>query len=281
MTYSNHEQKIVGVIGGRGAFGQWCVRLFERHGHSVLVSDKDTELSNADLVRASAIVVVAVPIGVTQAVLEEVARIVTADQVVIDLTSVKSPFVATLRALLSEVLSLHPMFSPIVSSHVGQSCVACRIRVGELSTYVEKLLRSEGLNLVEMSADVHDRMMAVIQGLTHFQAIAAAHCMLSLGFSPEESLPIASPVYRLRLDMIGRIIAQDPRLYAEIQMYNPYVGDVLAELEKSSTLLGTLVKERDIPGFVAEFEAIREAFGTFTKTALEESDRVIRALAEK
>ncbi len=281
MTYSNKEQKIVGVIGGRGAFGQWCVRLFERHGHSVLVSDRDTELSNTDLVRASTIVVIAVPIGGTQAVLEEVAGAVTTAQVVIDLTSVKSPFVTTLRALPSEVLSLHPMFSPIVSSHVGQSCIVYRVRRGELSRYVEQLLAEEGLNLVEMEAELHDRMMAVIQGLTHFQAIAAAHCMRSLGFSPEESLPSASPVYRLRLDMIGRIIAQDPRLYAEIQMYNPYVGDVLAELERSSTLLGTLVKERDIPGFVSEFEAIRRSFGTFTETALEESDRVIRALADK
>lgn len=281
MTYSNKEQKIVGVIGGRGAFGQWCVRLFERHGHSVLVSDRDTELSNIDLVRASTIVVIAVPIGVTQAVLEEVAGAVTTAQVVIDLTSVKSLFVTTLRALPSEVLSLHPMFSPIVSSHVGQSCIVYRVRRGELSRYVEQLLAEEGLNLVEVEAELHDRMMAVIQGLTHFQAIAAAHCMRSLGFSPEESLPSASPIYRLRLDMIGRIIAQDPRLYAEIQMYNPYVGDVLAELERSSTLLGTLVKERDIPGFVSEFEAIRRSFGTFTETALEESDRVIRALADK
>jgi prephenate dehydrogenase len=172
------------------------------------------------------------------------------------------------------------MFSPIVSSHKGQSCVVCRLRGGELSAYVEEVLKSEDLKLVEMEFEDHDRMMAVIQGLTHFQAIAAAHCMRSLGFSPEASLPIASPVYRLRLDMIGRIIAQDPRLYAEIQMYNPYVVEVLEELARSSVLLGSLIKQHDTQGFIAEFEAIRESFGAFTKTALEESDRVIRALVQ-
>jgi prephenate dehydrogenase len=281
MTYSNDERKRVGVIGGKGAFGQWCVRLFERYGHPVLVSDMNTELSNTDLVRASSIVVVAVPIGVTQAVLQQVAGVVTSEQVVIDLTSVKSPFVATLRAIPSEVLSLHPMFSPTLSSHVGQSCAVCRVRAGGLSAYVEELLEREGLRLVDMEPEEHDRMMAVVQGLTHFQAIAAAHCMRSLGFSPEATLPIASPVYRLRLDMIGRIIAQDPRLYAEIQMYNPYVREVLDELERSSALLSALVREQDVPAFVGEFQAIREAFGSFTDRALEESDRVIRALVEK
>jgi prephenate dehydrogenase len=281
VTDSANEKPNVGVIGARGAFGRWCVRLFEQHGYTVFSSDTDTELSNTDVVQASKIVLLAVPIGVTQRVLEEVSVALTADQILIDLTSVKSPFVSALHALQSQVLSLHPMFSPIVSSYVGQSCVVCRIRAGELSIKVENLLKSQGLTLVEMSADAHDRMMAVVQGLTHFQAIAAAHCMRSLGFSPEDSMPIASPVYRIRLDMIGRIVAQDPRLYAEIQMYNPYVGGVLAELEKSSALLGALVKQRDVSGFVTEFEAIQKSFGTFAKTALDESDRVIRALVAK
>lgn len=139
----------------------------------------------------------------------------------------------------------------------------------------------EGLQLVPMESDAHDRMMAVIQGLTHFQAIAAAHCMRSIGFDPEASLASASPVYRLRLDMIGRIIAQDPRLYAEIQMYNPYVTDVLTELERSSALLSSLVRQHDVQGFVSEFQSVQAAFGSFTSKALAESDRVIRALDKK
>ncbi len=281
MTYPSSKGKDVGVIGGQGAFGQWFVRLFERYGYEVVVSDQHTQISNSELVRASKIVVVAVPIGATRAVLQEVAEVVRSEQLVIDLTSVKSPFVETLRALPSEVLSLHPMFSPIVSSHAGQSCVVNRLRVGELSACVEELLIREQLKLVEMEAEPHDRMMAVLQGLTHFQAIAAAHCMRSLGFSPDTSLQIASPVYRLRLDMIGRIIGQNPRLYAEIQMYNPYVREVLEELERSSTLLASLIKEHDTHGFIAEFEASRDAMGGFAKIALKESDRVIRALIER
>jgi prephenate dehydrogenase len=281
MHGATSEAKRVGVIGGKGAFGQWCVRLFKRYGHEVLVSDKDTDLSTTDLVRASAIVVVAVPIGVTESVLREVAGCVQPHQIVIDLTSVKSPFAELLRALTSEVLSLHPMFSPKLSEHAGQTCIVCRMRGGELSSYVEEILAREGLKLVPMDSDSHDRMMAVVQGLTHFQAIAAAHCMHALGFDPHESLTSASPVYRLRLDMIGRILAQDPRLYAEIQMYNPYVKEVLTELERSSALLGRMVSERDVQGFVSEFRGVQEAFASFTSKALEESDRLIRALAKE
>jgi prephenate dehydrogenase len=123
--------------------------------------------------------------------------------------------------------------------------------------------------------------MAVVQGLTHFQAIAAAHAMATLEFIPEDTLESASPVYRLRLAMVGRILAQNPRLYAEIQVYNPYVREVLVALEESSRLLQGFVERRDVDGFVAEFERARDALGTFRERALEESNALIQALAKR
>jgi prephenate dehydrogenase len=270
----------VGVIGGRGAFGQWMVQFFERAGHPVLLSDKGSELSNSDLARSCTIVVVAVPISSTEGVLREIAQCIDSQTLLIDLTSVKLPFLQLQQQLPCEVLSLHPMFSPRLGAHRGQSCVVCRVKVGGRSGYVERLLEAEGLTLVSMDSDAHDRMMAVVQGLTHFQAIAAAHCMRALGFDPSASISSASPVYRLRLSMIGRILAQDARLYAEIQTYNPYVAQVLTVLEQSSALLGAKVKAKDIEGFIAEFEGVKSAFADFTREAFEESDRLIRVLAD-
>lgn len=274
------DKERVGVIGGCGAFGQWMAQFFERAGHPISLSDKGSELSNSDLARSCKIVVVAVPISATQDVLREIASCIDSQSLLIDLTSVKLPFLQLQQQLPCEVLSLHPMFSPKLGAHRGQSCVVCRVKAGEQSGYVEQLLETEGLTLVSMDSDTHDRMMAVVQGLTHFQAIAAAHCMRALGFDPGASIPSASPVYRLRLSMIGRILAQDARLYAEIQTYNPYVAQVLTALEQSSALLSAMVKAKDIEGFVAEFEDIQSAFADFTREAFEESDRLIRVLAE-
>jgi prephenate dehydrogenase len=126
-----------------------------------------------------------------------------------------------------------------------------------------------------MSTESHDRMMAVVQGLTHFQAIAAAHCMATLGFNPDESWRFASPVYRLRLAMIGRILAQNPRLYAEIQIFNPFVRDVLQTLSRSHETLARFVELKDVDGFVREFERVRESLGSFSQRALEETARML------
>lgn len=261
MVFKGTVPNVVGIIGGKGQFGVWTKGLFERHGCSCIESDLDSELSNIDLASRSDVIVVSVPIGATEDVLREIAPALTAEKLVFDLASVKSPLVGVLTSLPSEVLSLHPMFSPKVRSLEGQTCVVCPIREGKLSPFVEYVFAAAGISLARMSPEEHDRMMAVVQGITHFQAIAAAHCMMSLGVDLAKSLQVASPVYRLRLGMIGRVLSQDPKLYAEIQIYNPYVQAVLQQLELSSRMLTGLVTARDVAGFEREFRAAHDALG--------------------
>lgn len=268
----------IGIIGGRGRFGEWLRGLFEKNGYEVTIADVGTSMTNREVARSADIVCVSVPIGVTLEVLKEIAPELGADKLVVDLTSVKTHLVPVLKAMQCEVLSLHPMFAPSLRSYVGQTCAVCRIRSGHQAGYIEALFSREGVSLVEMTPDEHDRMMAVIQGLTHFQALAAAHCMMQMGFDPQSSLTVSSPVYRLRMLMIGRILAQDPNLYAEIQVLNPYVKEVLKELGKSSALLEGKISEADVAGFVAECTRIRETFGSFPDRALQESNQVIENL---
>jgi prephenate dehydrogenase len=259
---------IVGVIGGEGQLGRWAAELFREAGCCVRISDLDTEISPTDLVREVDIVIVSVPIGVTEAVVQEISPLLRADQLVVDLTSVKTPFVPLMEMSKAEVLSLHPMFAPSLTVANGQTCIVCPVRRGEKASWFERIVRTAGLHIVEMSPDVHDKTMAVVQGMTHFQAIVAGHCMAALGFEPTESLAFASPVYKARLAMIGRILAQSPKLYAEIQIFNPYVKEVLKQLQSSSEALAQLVEAKDVDGFVREFSRVRDALGAFSAESL-------------
>lgn len=259
----------VGIIGGRGQLGSWCGKLFRDLGCSVLVADVGTELTTSALVSQVEVVVVTVPIGVTGEVIKEISPQLREEQLLVDLTSVKTPFVPEMERSKAEVLSVHPMFAPSLASTAGQSCVVCRVRVGCKSRWFEDVLRGAGLRLVEMTPDAHDRTMAIVQGLTHFQAIVAGHCMAAMGFQPSESLATASPVYKARLAMIGRILSQNPRLYAEIQIFNPYVRSVLSQVQRSSEKLAGFVEARDVEGFAQEFVRVREALGGFCEQSLE------------
>lgn len=264
------ESLKVGIIGGRGQLGAWCAGLFQRRGDAVLIADFGTELSNRDTAVRADIIVVSVPIGVTRTVLDEIVEVVRPDQLLVDLTSVKTPFTSMMEKGASEVLSVHPMFNPHLSVTQDQTCVVCPVRVGERAHIFEQVLRDEGLRLVSMTPEAHDRMMAIVQGLTHFQAMTAAHCMEALHFKPGETLQSASPVYRLRLAMIGRILAQNPRLYAEIQVYNPFVKGVLEQLRRSNERLLSLIVAEDVEGLVAEFTRVRDELGGFGERSVQE-----------
>ena len=172
---ANNEQLSVGIIGGKGQLGRWCAEVFQRRGYPLLIADRETELTNLGLVAQSSIVVVSVPIGVTGTVLREIQGSLRPDQLVVDLTSVKTPFVPLMEGSRAEVLSIHPMFAPSLSSKSGQTCISCDVRGGKIADTFLAVLRDEGLRLVSMSPVAHDKMMAVVQGLTHFQDIAAAH----------------------------------------------------------------------------------------------------------
>lgn len=270
----------VGIIGGRGKFGQWFERLFRERGYDVLVSDLGTELSNSNLARQCTIVILSVPMSATEAVVHEIQPVMAPDALLVELTSVKTPFVELFSQSACEVLSLHPLFAPSLLSSHGQRCTVWHPRSGVHAPLIEGFLRDEGIALIAMAPDTHDRMMAVVQGITHFQAIAAAHCMMTLGFPLEESLTVASPVYRLRLAMVGRILAQDSSLYAEIQTFNPYVPKVLAALESSSNLLRSFVEQGDALTFAREAHTAADSFGPFVHEAMTESSVVIQALQE-
>ena len=87
--------------------------------------------------------------------------------------------------------------------------------------FFKDLFEEQGARVTITTADEHDRMMAVIQGLTHFKAILLAGTMRRLGISPADTESYISPVYRIETGIAGRLLAQNPELYADILCMNP------------------------------------------------------------
>ena len=123
--------------------------------------------------------------------------------------------------------------------------------------------------------------MAVIQGLVHFSTITVSHALKEMEIDIKDSLDYASPIYKLRLDMLGRILNQDPELYADIEILNPEVKNAIkAYLDSSEKLLKTIVK-KDREGFINYFKESADYLGDFKKEAEKESDYLIEKMVKK
>ncbi len=275
------EKSIIGIVGGNGKMGTWFRRFFEDEGYTVLISDKDTELSNAELVKKSDVVLFSVPIDVTSEVIESVLPESREAQLWMDTTSIKALSVPVMRRSKAEVLGMHPMFGPSISSLKGQTLILCEDRIEKWSGWFGGIVQKHEGRIKKTTAKEHDKMMATIQGLTHFSLISLGYAFKELGLDIEESLEYTSPIYRMRLDMVGRILAQDPRLYADIAILNPETQEVMRSYINSIMKLYMLIKDEDTGRFMEFFRESADHLGGFRQKAMEESTYLIRRLVEK
>lgn len=279
------EPKSVAVIGGRGGMGSLLGRLFGDLGHAVLIADVDTPLTPEEAARSADVIVISVPIGVTEEVIRRLGPHVRAEALLMDVTSIKEP---PLRAMMeatahtgASVVGTHPMFGPGVHSLQGQRVVLCRGRGETWFDWLAKMLSARGLVLTEADPREHDRAMGLVQVLTHFQTQVLGLALSRLGVDLRETLRFTSPAYLMELYVAARHFAQSPRLYGPIEMLNPIRDDVTGAFIAAAQELSGILHRGDQPAFEAMFAEVRRFFGDFTDEALVQSSFLIDRVVER
>jgi Prephenate dehydrogenase len=273
---------LAGIIGGTGQMGRFFAGVFEAAGWETIVSGTKTSLTNQDVAEMADLVMVSVPIRATVGVIREVAPILSEEQVFCDLTSLK---VEPVRAMLSsraEVIGLHPMFGPGAASLRGQTIVATPARCGkETLEGLLSVFRDQGAAITLSTPEDHDRMMAVIQGLTHFGTLAKAEAIRRTGADVAETLLFTSPVYRIEMGLVGRLLAQDAGLYGDMLQMNSAVPEVLAQFEEAVRTLREIVESGDDERFRAFFMENAGHYASYLRTATVETDDLVNHVVNR
>lgn len=276
------EPKTVAVIGGKGGMGACMASLFTQLGHHLLVADLNTEITPEQATKQADVVIISVPIEVTEEVIRRVGPLVREDALMMDVTSIKtSPVETMMECCRGSVIGTHPLFSPSVHSLQGQRVVLCRGRGDEWLIWLKQMFRARGLVLMESTPQDHDRAMSIVQVLVHFSTEVMGQTLSQLGVGIEETLQFTSPVYLMELLMTARHFAQSPELYASIEMSNPDTSVVTDAFINAASQLHTVLKEKDRKKFVKLFEQTCDYFGPFTVQALEQSSFLIDRLVER
>jgi prephenate dehydrogenase len=287
----------IAIIGGSGEFGRVFARLFKEDGHEVVITGRDRtkgkrvakELEveftndNAGATQKADIVIISVYIDSTLEVIEEVAPHVRPGCLLMDFTSVK---IEPCRAMEenaakgAEIIGTHPMFGPRVASLEGQAVIVVPVRAKKWKKFLLDFLSRHKARVFETTADEHDMVMAVVQGLTHFAYISTASTLRALDVDVKDSRNFASPIYILMLDLIARIVGQSPQLYASIQMHNPHIVKVHRTFIEQASKLGNIVAEKDTGAFTKLMTDAAKHVGDLD-ASMGRSDKAILALNEE
>ncbi|WP_024549738.1 bifunctional chorismate mutase/prephenate dehydrogenase [Siccibacter turicensis] len=259
------------IVGGGGQMGRLFEKMLTLSGYQVRILEKADWDNAPALLQDAGMVIVSVPIHVTEEVIAALPPL-PSDCILVDLASVKSgPLQAMLNAHSGPVLGLHPMFGPDSGSLAKQVVVYCDGREPQAYQWLLEQIQVWGARLHRISAVEHDQNMAFIQALRHFATFAYGLHLAEENVQLEQLLALSSPIYRLELAMVGRLFAQDPQLYADIIMSS---GDNLALIKRYYTRFGeaiALLEQSDKQAFISSFRKVEHWFGDYATRFQSES----------
>lgn len=270
------------IVGGNGGMGRIFSRYFEASGYKVFSFGHRGWDKAPEYLKNAKVVIVTVPIDVTVEVIQKLSPLLREDQLLCDFTSVKTPIVdAMMKYHKGPVLGLHPMFGPDVKSLVKQVIVTVPQRDEKASEFLVEQFRIWGAKIVKSEAADHDKAMSIIQALRHFGTYSYGSFLQSLNPDLKRLIELSSPIYRMELMMVGRLFAQDPRLYGDIIMSSDANLELIEKFVRSLSKDLSIVKDKDLDAFTERFLKTREYFGEFADVAFKESGSLLAKLQDE
>jgi Prephenate dehydrogenase len=262
------------VIGGRGKMGRWFADFLASQGFAVTVADPGGEVPGYEHVadwRQSSLdhdlIVVATPIKIANDLLGELA-LRKPSGVVFDIGSLKTPLrsgLERLRAAGCHVTSVHPMFGPDTELLSGRHVIFVDLGDAAALEEARSLFGSTMADLVTMTLDEHDRLIAFVLGLSHALNIAFFTALAESGEAAPRLARMSSTTFDSQLDIATRVAAESPELYYEIQSLNDYGKQSLEALRAAVDRVWHAVDTGDASAFIAlmqrghEYLRVRQA----------------------
>ncbi|WP_368660138.1 prephenate dehydrogenase [Methanobrevibacter sp.] len=286
----------IGIIGGSDGLGKTLVYYF-RDEFNVFISGRDHKKgrnvakdanvnyieSNAGLANISDILIISVPIQHTCHVIREVAPFMKEGSLMIDVTSVKEGPSKTMAETLPEnveFIPTHPIFGPRTTDLNNQVIVLTAEKKGKWYDKVYNYLKNKNMRIVETTAEKHDFMMSIVQVLTHFSFISTASAFEKLKVNISETEDYESPIYNLMIDMIARIVSQNPYLTYNIQSMNDNGDHIRNTFAEAVNELRDVINNDDEDKFVEIAIKATKNMGDI-KNALGRSDKAINGLNQE
>ena len=240
----------VGII-GFGRFGKVLANILQR-GFAIKAYDPKpagpfpgVQFLDLDTVLNEKVVFIAVPIRHFESVIADISTKLKKETTLIDVCSVKNYPVNVMLKILPDhigVIATHPMFGP--DSYMSNSNLKMMINntrdLHNQYSFWKRFFSDQGIQIIEMTPDQHDRLAAKTQGVTHF----LGRMLKEFGIKKTN---IDTQGFRDLLDLVGQTCNDTWELYADLQLYNPYTEDMVEKLKASTNKLDNQLNElRDV-----------------------------------
>lgn len=269
----------VGIIGGVGKTGSQFAKLFRSAGFRVSVTGEKTKAKNAELIQSCDVIVFALPLSrATEIMKMELATATRTDQLILDLSSLKSRETEAMKTAAGEIIGMHPLFGP-GTDPAGERIILCPVRASKqtLSSLLS-ILKKMKLKTEVMTPETHDELMLTVQVVPHLKSLLMADVLRKLEPDLGTVLKTCTPTYEMEFNVIARFLDDHPDLYMPIIFSNPGTPTVLRALQKAISEYLVIAESGDLPAAEKMYRECQTVFRPHLKKARNHSEACIRTL---
>ena len=185
-----------------------------------------------------------VSISSLESVLQRISARIKSDCLVFDTCSVKVHPVNLMKTILPEsvdIIASHPMFGPDSGKYGVKDLPLVFIPVkdtGGHADFWKKVFLDFEINVIEITADMHDKDAAFTQGVTHF----IGRVLNELNLKKSE---ISTKGYKSLLSIVEQTCNDPLQLFMDLQHFNPYTHSMRQDLNDSLNKIMKMLANAD------------------------------------
>jgi prephenate dehydrogenase len=226
--------KEIAIIGAAGNMGCWFSRYFNKKGIGLSVYDLDASslksYSNtiickniSDCVHDADLVLICVPIKDTPSIIEECASQMKPGAILAEISSVKSQTFRSLRKLSSSIkpLCIHPMFGPGRADSKQMKILLIPVKNKENEFKISNEIFEDAAITVIPNANIHDKLIAIVLGLTHYTNIVFASLISKENFTYLRE--VSGTTFEVQSLLAASMFTEEPDLVVSLLLENKSV----------------------------------------------------------
>ncbi|MEO0190438.1 MAG: prephenate dehydrogenase/arogenate dehydrogenase family protein [candidate division WOR-3 bacterium] len=256
-TYSGNREDIL-IVGGLGAMGHWFANFFQNQGHSVSICDIQPKGINGFkyyrnlkyALKGKTFLLISTPLSTVPRIIN-MATNFGYKGVVCDIASIKGHIVSSIKRAVRngvKITSIHPMFGPSCQTLTDKVICLCDCGVPYANQMVLNFFKNTAVKIVSLSFEEHDQIICYVLGLSHLINILFIKTLINSGYDYADLKSIASTTFNSQLTTTFSVIHENPELYYEIQVLNPYNSKLFRNLKVNLEGLIAMIEggKRDI-----------------------------------
>jgi prephenate dehydrogenase len=270
------KRTTIAIIGGSGKMGRWIANHLLKEGYRVIIAGRNQERMEevkhqldvhintpVDAVDCADIVILSVPPDSFEDVAREIGPLVLPEQMVIDITSIKTAPINIMHKYIKkgQILGTHPMFGPGAKDVTGNTFVLTPTdeREQAFAGRVERYLKLRGARVIFATPEEHDEMISLILGLSHLMAIVTADTMSGTKIL-KKAADTGGITFNALLNVAGAVISEDPEFYASLQMNLPQLPQFAEMFADKAQQWAKIVGSKDREQFIEKMNSVKQQF---------------------